>query len=136
MKFIRRNWTKLSRLGKNRKKKQVWRRATGRHSKIRRKRKGYPAKVAIGYRQEKAGREKVGNKKLVLVNNFKELENIKQGEIAIIGKIGNKKRIEMIKKAKEKNIPVYNLNIKKILKNIEKKQKKIKKEEPVQEKKK
>src|SRR4030042_6668044 len=97
MKFIRRNWTKFSRLGKKRKKKQVWRRAKGRHSKTREKRKGYPIKVMIGFKQPKKTRP-------IFVNNMKELEKVKKGEIAIVGKVGMKKKIEIIKKAKEKGI--------------------------------
>ena len=120
MKFIRRNWSKFSRLGKTRKNKQTWRRPNGRHSKTRNKRKGYPAKVTIGYKTEKKERGLIENKKPVLVSNLKDLEKIKQGEIAIVSKIGNKKRIEIAKKAKEKGIPIHNVNINKILKRYEK----------------
>ncbi|OGJ13063.1 hypothetical protein A3K82_03410 [Candidatus Pacearchaeota archaeon RBG_19FT_COMBO_34_9] len=135
MKFIRRNWTKFSRLGKKRKKKQVWRRAKGRHSKIREKRKGYPIKVMVGFRQEKESRGLIENKKPVRIMNVKELEKIGKNEIAIIGKIGKKKRIEIAKKAKEKNITILNININKILKKAEKMEKKPISEQ-VQEKKK
>jgi ribosomal protein L32E len=55
------------------------------------------------------------------------LEKIKKGEIAIVGKIGMKKKIEIAKKAKEKGIPIHNLNVNKMLKKIEKK--KLKTEE-------
>ncbi len=122
MKFIRRNWTKKSRLGKKKKKKQVWRRPTGRHSKTREKRKGYPIKVMVGFRQKKEERNLIKNRKPILVRNIEELNKIGKEEIAIIGKIGNKKRIEMIKKAKEKGIEVQNANVNKILKKIRKKQ--------------
>lgn len=122
-KFIRRNWTKASRLGKGRKKKQVWRAAKGRHSKTREKRKGYPIKVMIGFRESKEERNLIKSKKPVLVKNLKELEKIGKGEIAIIARIGNKKRIELAKKAKEKGIPVHNINVNKMLKKIEKKEK-------------
>ena len=121
MKFIRRSWTRFSRLGKNRKKKQVWRRAKGRHNKIREKRKGYPTKVMIGFRKKKEERDLLKNKKAVLVNNIKELTRIKKEEIAVIGKVGNKKKIEILKAAKEKSIPVSNVNIKKFLKKSNKK---------------
>jgi len=115
-KFIRRNWTKVSRLGKGRKKKQVWRAPTGRHSKTREKRKGYPIKVMIGFKQKKEERNMIKNQKPIIVNNLRELEKIKKGEIAIIGKIGMKKKIEMAKIAKEKGIFFHNLNVKKTLK--------------------
>jgi ribosomal protein L32E len=112
-KFIRRNWTKASRLGRKRKKKQVWRAPKGRHSKTRLKRKGYPIKVMIGFKQtEKA--------KPIMINNMKQLENVKHGEKIIIAKVGNKKRIEMAKIAKEKGIIIQNLNVNKMLKKIKK----------------
>jgi len=120
-KFIRRNWTKASRLGKGRKKKQVWRAPKGRSNKSRLKRKGYPIKVMIGFREEEKERYLIGKQKPVIVNNLRDLEKIKHGEIAIVGKIGKKKRIEIAKMAKEKKIQVYNINVNKMLKKIEKK---------------
>ena len=89
----------------------------------------------IGFRQRKEERNLIKNQKPVIVHNVKELEKIGKGEIAIIGNIGNKKKIEIIKKAKEKKIQVSNLNINKILKKIEKKEMK-KKETKTTEKKK
>ncbi len=122
MKFVRRNWTKFSRLGKKRKKKQVWRRAKGRHSKIREKRKGYPIKVMIGFKQP-------AKAKPIFVSNMKELEKIRKGETIIVGKLGMKKKIEIIKKAKEKGIKIQNLKVNKMLKKIQKKETKEKDEE-------
>ncbi len=118
--FKRRNWTRASRLGKNRKNKQTWRRAKGRHNKVREKRKGYPIKVMIGFKTDKKERGLLENKKPVIVNNLRELERIQKGEIAIVGKVGKRKMIEIIKKAKEKGITVNNLNVNKILKKNEK----------------
>lgn len=111
--FLRRNWDKFSRLGKNRRKKQVWRSPKGRHNKMRLKRKGYPAVVSIGYKKEE-------NKKAVIVTNPKELEKIVKGEIIIVGKVGNRKRMEIVKKAREKGIQVQNINVKKFIKKTEK----------------
>ncbi len=135
MKFIRRNWNQFSKLGKKRKKKQVWRRAKGRHSKIREKRKGYPIKVMVGFRQKKDERGLVKNQKPVLVNNIKELEKIQKGQVVIIGKMGKKKRIGIAKMAKEKNIPI-NINIKKFLKRAEKKKPEKEENKKTKEKKK
>jgi ribosomal protein L32E len=126
-KFIRRNWSKASRLGRKRKTKQVWRAAKGRHNKVREKRKGYPIKVMIGFRKNKEERDLIMKKKPVIVNNMNELRKIKRGEIAIVGKVGNKKRIEILKIAKEKGIAIYNLNVNKILKKAAKKQESKKK---------
>ncbi len=115
-KFVRRTWNKYSKLGLRRKKKQVWRRPHGRDNKMREKRGGYPPVVSIGYRNEKASRGKINGKTAVLVNNLDELSRLKAGEIAILGKVGKKKRIGLAKKAKENKIQIYNLNVNKFLK--------------------
>ena len=47
--FLRRVWNRYSKLGRNRKKKQKWRRPTGRDNKMREKRTGYASRVGIGY---------------------------------------------------------------------------------------
>jgi len=119
-KFLRRNWSKHSRLGKRRKKKQVWRAPKGRHSKTREKRKGYPIKVMIGFKQPKKPKQ-------VMINNIKKLEKLKGGETIIISKMGKKKKIEIAKRAKEKGIIIQNLNVNKILKEIETKKSENKK---------
>lgn len=121
-KFLRRGWERYSKMGLRRKKKQVWRRPHGRDNKMREKRKGYGPVVSIGYRGEKVLRDKINEKNAVLVKNMNELLKLKAGDIAIIAKIGNKKRIELVKKAKENKINIYNLNVDKFLKvNKEKK---------------
>lgn len=115
-KFVRRGWSRYSKLGLRRKKKQVWRRPTGRDNKMREKRGGYPIVVSIGYKKGEDERGKVDGKSIVMVNNLKDLQKMKKDEIAVIGKIGNKKRLEIAKKAKESNSPVLNLNINRLLK--------------------
>lgn len=126
MKFLRRSADRYSKLGKGRKKKQRWKKPTGRDNKMREKRRGYPAVVSIGY----GSAEK---KEQIVVNNLKDLENAK-GEV-VLGKIGKKKKIEFVKKAKEKGIKFSNLNIEKFLKEIEAEEKK-KAEKKVEEAKK
>jgi len=114
-KFLRRGWERYSKLGLRRKNKQVWRRPHGRDNKMREKRKGYGPVVSIGYRNEKATRGKINEKKAILVKNLNDLLKLKVGEIAILAKIGNKKRIEIAKKAQERKIIIYNLNVDKFL---------------------
>ena len=118
-KFLRRTWNRYSKLGKRRKKKQIWRKPTGRDNKMREKRKGYPAVVSIGYKKGKKEHTKIVN-----VNSLKDLENIQKDEIVILGKMGEKKKIEFAKLAKKKKIKISNLNIEKFLKKIEDKTKK------------
>jgi large subunit ribosomal protein L32e len=133
LKFLRRNWSKASRLGKGRKKKQVWRSAKGRHSKMRNKRKGYPAIVEIGFRTDKKTRGLIQEKAPVRIMNLKEMEKMNKGELIIIGSVGMKKKVEMIKKAKEKGLVIANVHTGKTLKMAEKKKaKKTKSSEQVQ----
>ena len=120
MKFLRRTSNRYSKLGKGRKKKQIWRRPTGRDNKMREKRRGYPARVSVGYKTEIKNSGNLKGKTPVLVKNINELENLKQNQIAIIGKMGKKKKIELSKKAKELKISFYNINIKIFLKQNEK----------------
>lgn len=120
MRFLRRNWTKASRLGKGRKNKQVWRSAKGRHSKTRNKRKGYPAIVEIGFRTEKKGRDLLDKKEQVRVSNVSDLSKVQKNQIAVIANVGYKKKIAIAEEAKKKGIEVYNVNCSKLLKKNEK----------------
>lgn len=113
--FIRRSWDRFSRLGKRRKKKQVWRRPTGRHNKMRDKKRGYPPLVSIGYRSKKEERGKIEKMTPIRVNNLKDLEKIKKDNIISIGRMGKKKKIELCKKAQEKGIKIYKINLRKFL---------------------
>lgn len=117
--FKRKDSHKYSKLGKGRKKEQKWRKPTGRHNKMRNQMKGHPAVVAVGYKTNNAVRGMVEEKKPVYVFNVKDLGKVKQNEIAIIGNIGKKKKLEIVKKSKELKIKIKNLNEKKLLKKIE-----------------
>lgn len=129
MKFLRRTSNRYSKLGKRRKKKQVWKRPTGRDNKMREKRRGYPAKVSIGY---KKGKEM----KKIIVLNPKELEKVDKSSIIVVGNVGKKKKIEITKKAKEMKIKLSNLNVNKFLeKNKEKKKEKLEEKRPKEVKK-
>lgn len=123
-KFLRRTWTRFSKLGKGRNKKQKWKKPTGRHNKMREKRKGYPAVVAVGYGTDKKQKGKIDGKTPVLIRNVSDLENINNHEIAIVGRIGRKKKIEIAKKAQEKKIEILNLNVGKFLKKTKEQNKK------------
>ena len=116
MKFLRRGSIRHSKLGKKRKKKQVWRNPTGRHNKMRGKRKGYPAVVSIGYRKKKNERGKILDKIPILVNNLRDLEKVTGKDIVLIGRVGKKRKIDIMKKAKEMNLEIHKLNPKKFLK--------------------
>lgn len=114
-KFLRRTWSRYGKLGKSKKKKQVWRKPKGRDNKMREKRKGCPVSVSVGYKKKNSERSKIR-----IIRNLKDLEKTKKNEILVIGKLGKKKKIEIVKKAKEKNIALQNINIQKFLKKTEK----------------
>lgn len=123
-KFLRHTSHKYSKLGLRRKKKQIWRRPTGRDNKMREQRRGKPALVAIGYSTNKKDRGKINNKTPIVIKNVHELEKIQKNQIAVLGKIGKKNKIEIAKKANELKIEVYKFNSQKYLKLNEKRDKK------------
>ncbi|HPD81705.1 MAG TPA: eL32 family ribosomal protein [Candidatus Pacearchaeota archaeon] len=120
-KFLRRTSVRLSKLGKRRKKKQVWRKPTGRDNKMREQRRGKPAVVSIGYSTNKEIKGKIKGKNPVFIKNLKELEKIDKQSIILLGNIGKKKKIEIVKKANELKLEIANLNVKKFLKKNERK---------------
>ncbi len=115
MKFLRRNWSRHSKLGKRRKNKQIWRKPKGRHNKMRQKERGYSATVKVGYQKDRKNQNKLLGKNPVMVMNVKDLGKIGKNDIAIVGKIGIKKKLEIAKVAKEKKISIFNMNPEKFL---------------------
>ncbi|MBU2562652.1 MAG: eL32 family ribosomal protein [Nanoarchaeota archaeon] len=127
VKFLRRTWGRYSKLGKRRKKKQIWRRPTGRDNKMREKRKGYPSIVSIGYKKDKKLRGKIKGVQPILVKNIRDLDKTKKGDLILVGKVGKKKKIELLKKAKEMKLEIQNVNpVKFLKKNKEKKGEEVK----------
>ena len=112
-KFLRSDWMRHSRLGKNRKKLQKWRRPRGMHSKIRKKRFGYPSFPSVGYMTPKEHAHKVDGAKTVLVHNLNELMKADKKSSIIIARVGAKKKLEIMKKADEMSIKVINAGGKK-----------------------
>lgn len=112
-KFVRTDSWRFSRIGKNRRKLQVWRRARGKHSKIRRKRKGYPVMPTVGYETAKKDRGKIGGLKPILIHNMKELSQATKNNVIIIARVGAKNKMELLKKADEMKIKVMNAGGKK-----------------------
>ena len=106
-KFIRTDYWRWSKLGKNRKKLQVWRRARGMHNKLRRRRKGYPAIPLIGYKGAKKDSGKVDGAYPKMVYNVNDLKKVGKHEIAIIASVGARKKVEIMKRAEEMKVRVY-----------------------------
>lgn len=103
--FYREDSMRHIRLG-SRKKKRSWRAPRGNQSKMRRKRKSYPAVVSIGYRTPKTERKT----NPASISSPRELLSIKKGAaVQIASRVGAKKRLEIIKVAKEKEIILTNV---------------------------
>ncbi len=105
--FIRQEAHRHKRLG------EKWRRPKGRHSKMRLKWKEKPPVVEIGYRSPKAVRGLHPSRlEDVLVYNVKDLEKLNpetQGA-RIASTVGKRKKIEIIKRAKELGIRILNIS--------------------------
>lgn len=114
-------------LGSRQKSMKKYRRATGRHNKTRQKWRSRPPMVQIGYKNNTTTRGLINEKTPVTVYNLKELNALTKENIAIFGNIGNKLKIQMAKEAQNKKIEVFNLNITKFLKEMERKNKMEKK---------
>ncbi len=100
MKFLRRDSFRFGKF--NRKKNQKWRKPTGRDNKMREKRRGYSAVVSIGYKNS-------DRKEQIIIKNLNDLEKVTKNDLIILGKIGKKKRLEIMEKAKSKGIKFSNL---------------------------
>ncbi|BFI73220.1 50S ribosomal protein L32e [Nanoarchaeota archaeon] len=92
--------------------KDSWRRPKGIHNKIKKKLKGRPKMVEVGYGSPKEVKGLLPNgKKPVIVYNVEELEKVdKEKEAVIIAStVGKRKREQIINKAKELNIEIFNI---------------------------
>ncbi len=113
VRFVRADTTRLSRLGKNRRKLQKWRRPRGTHNKLRKKRTSYPDTPSIGYGREKTMEGRIQGLLPVLVHNVSEMQKLTQKNIAIIARVGAKNKLEIIKKADEIKVKIANIGRKK-----------------------
>jgi large subunit ribosomal protein L32e len=91
-----------------------WRKPRGLDNKIRRKIKGWPPGPGMGYKGPKIARflHPSGYRE-VIVNNVEDLSTIDPNTQAarIAHRVGNRKRAEIIAKAKELNIKMLNLKV-------------------------
>lgn len=120
VKFLRRDAKRFSKFGKGKGKKASWRKPTGRDNKMREKRRGYAPVVSIGYGSDKKVRGTMEEKTPVTVMNITDLNKIGKEDIGIVGSVGAKKKIEIIKKAKEMKVELKNMNIEAFLKKLNK----------------
>lgn len=108
-------------LGSGQKRMAKYRRATGRHNKTRQKWRSRPPMVEIGYKNKVVNRGLINGKAPVLIHNLNDLNGIKKENIVIIGKIGMKNKIEIAREIEKRKIEVFNLNVRKLLKQVDKK---------------
>lgn len=105
--FLRYLWWKFPKF----KNQYAWRKPKGNDNKMRLQWKGYSAVVSIGYRspEEVRGLHPSGFE-AVIVHNLKDLGSInpQKQAIYIASAVGLKKRLEIIKKAKELGIKILN----------------------------
>ena len=112
-KFIRPDTFRFSRLGKNRRKLQKWRRVRGKSNKMRLGRAGYSVVPRVGFKTPKKEAGKIKGFMPKLVHNLSELQTLTKDEAAILARVGAKKKLELIKKADELKIKILNLGGKK-----------------------
>ncbi|MCH8003471.1 MAG: 50S ribosomal protein L32e [Nanoarchaeota archaeon] len=137
--FIRQDAHKKKKLSKK------WRRPKGLHSKIRLKLRGRAKYVSVGYRSPKKVRylHKSGLQQHI-VRSIADLEGLNAKKICLIisSSLGDRKRITILKKAKEYGFNILNFdNPDEFIKNIEnkinlKREKRTKEKEKVKEAKK
>ena len=102
--------------------KRKWVRPRGLDSKLRLKRRGKGKLPKIGYGNDRKFKYLIKNQNYNYITNIKDLENTKL-PIVISSKIGLKKKLEIINKAKELNLQILNIkDVGKFLENIKKKQ--------------
>jgi large subunit ribosomal protein L32e len=90
---------------------QVWRKPDGTESKMRKKKKGWPKSVEIGYRGPRIARELHPSGYIeVLVNTVDDLDKVdpKTQAIRIAHAVGMRKRADISLRAEEKSIHILN----------------------------
>jgi large subunit ribosomal protein L32e len=105
--FKRQDWFRFKRIGTS------WRRPKGLHSGMRKQLKHRPAIVKIGYRSPALVRGlHPSGLEDVLIHNVKELEalNPETQGARVASTVGKRKRIEIVKKAKELGIKIFNIS--------------------------
>jgi len=108
-KFVRQENKRYSKLGSKRKKLQKWRKPKGRDSKMRLKKKSHLTSPTVGHKSPKKTVGKINGMKPVLVHNLKELNALEKNAVAILARLGMRKRLELIKQANEKNLRFLNV---------------------------
>jgi large subunit ribosomal protein L32e len=131
-KFVRQESWRYKRLKEN------WRRPKGLDNKMRRKIKGWPPTVNVGYRGPKVARGlHPSGYKEVLIYNAEEVKKVnpKTQAVRIAHTVGKRERAKILAESRKRKITILNLKeIKEVAKEEEEKKEKLEKEEEAVEK--
>jgi len=122
-KFIRASAHRFSKLGLRRKKKLIYRKSKGRDNKTRLNKIGRIENVKIGHGHDRRVRGLHQGENVKVVNNIADIKNLNDKDVAIIGKVGDKKRLEIAKYVKDNKIKLKNMDVGKFIDGIDKKMK-------------
>ncbi|OIO41531.1 hypothetical protein CO154_00985 [Candidatus Pacearchaeota archaeon CG_4_9_14_3_um_filter_31_7] len=109
--FLRKDYNKKLKLGKKEKKKRRWKFPVGVHNKQRKRMKGHRNIVSIGYKSPKALRHHFNESKIIKIYSVNQLKNLPKEKdfVLLLGGIGMKKRSEILKIAKDRNLIFINV---------------------------
>lgn len=127
--FVRQESWRYKRLKEN------WRRPKGIDNKMRRKIKGWPQTVNVGYRGPKVARDlHPSGYQEVLVYNVEDLSKVdsKTQAVKIAHTVGKRKRVAILTEAKKKRIRV--LNLKEVKETAKEEKAAVEEEKPIEEK--
>lgn len=113
--YRRQDSHKKSRIGRGRKKLLKWRKPKGTDSKVRLRIKGHLRMPEIGYGSPKKIKGLIYYNGLLIkptnIVNLKQLNTLDKTDVGVISSsIGLKKKVEIVKKAKEKGITLINIS--------------------------
>lgn len=108
--------------------KDKWRKPKGLHSKLRLQKRGKGKRPRIGYGSDKKTRGMIKGQKPTYIITLKDLEDAKDS-IIISSKVGLKKKVEIVIKAKELKLQILNIkDTNKFLEEVKEMQEERKKE--------
>jgi len=106
--FRRTDSHKMIKLGKGVRKNNKWRAAKGRQSKIRLNKRNHSQRPRVGWGCPTKMKGQIAGKNFTRVETIFELSMVPKGHAVLFGRVGKKKRQELIIKAKEMKLEILN----------------------------